>query len=290
MGAAPVASVLVAFHEDVDALAVVLAALADQSRGDFEVVVADDGSSAEARAGVRRLAADSPLEVVHAWQPRDGFRKTRALNLAALRARGGTLIVIDGDCVPQHHFVEDHLAHGGPGVCLSGRRACLSPRCSALLRASDRPAAFAVAHRRELLADYLRLRGRSIEKAWRLTRPWQRRWLRRRPRRLTGCNLSLGRDDLLAVNGFDTRFRAPGVGEDSDLDRRLRLAGVAIVDLQHLAILLHLDHPRLAKDEANRALGRRLAAEGRAVTDHGLAELARELEREPPRPGAATGG
>ena len=92
------------------------------------------------------------------------------------------------------------------------------------------------------------------------------------------------------MNGFDTRFRAPGVGEDSDLDRRLRLAGVAVVALQHLAILLHLDHPRLAKDEANRVLGRRLAAEGRAVTDHGLAELARALEREPPRPGAAAGG
>lgn len=277
--AAPAASVLVSFYEDTQALDVLLCALEDQSVAGFEVVIADDGSGAEAQAFVRARLGDTGLAARHVWQPDAGFRKTRALNAAVRAARGERLLFLDGDCIPQHTFVQDHLEHGGPGVCLSGRRACLAEGLSERLRRSEHPARFARRHAWRLALDYARLRGRNVEKACRITAPWLRALLRRRARRLTGCNMSLHAADLRALNGFDERYAAPGYGEDRDLDWRLRRAGLEVRDLQYLAPVLHLEHPKRDQGEANRALFEQTVARGEARTPWGLV---REGDSAPP--------
>ena len=177
---------------------------------------------------------------------------------------------VDGDCIPQHTFVQDHMEQGAPGVCLSGRRACLGAALSERLRHAERPARFVRENGWRLAFDYLRLRGRNVEKAWRLRNPRLRALLRRRSRRLTGCNMSVDAADLHTVNGFDERYEAPGFGEDRDLDWRLRRAGVEIRDLQYLAPVLHLDHPKRPTGSDNQALFERTVARGTARTPWGL--------------------
>ena len=61
----------------------------------FEIVIADDGSSDDVADVVRRWR--QRLELEHIWQPKEGFRKARALDLAALAARGDYLAFLDAD-------------------------------------------------------------------------------------------------------------------------------------------------------------------------------------------------
>jgi GT2 family glycosyltransferase len=72
---------------------------------------------------------------------------------------------------------------------------------------------------------------------------------------IVGCNFSLYRDDLLAINGFDEAYHSPGIGEDSDLELRLRNNGVRMKSNKLVAIQYHLYHPRMyAVSDENRRL------------------------------------
>ncbi len=62
--------------------------------------------------------------------------------------------------------------------------------------------------------------------------------------RILGCNFSAHRRDLELINGFNEDFQAAGTGEDSDIDWRLRRAGVMINNVKFSAIQYHLHHPK----------------------------------------------
>jgi len=264
------ASLIVSFYNDAQALGLVLSALGDQTCPPTEVVIADDGSTRAARDAMQGAIDSSTLDVKHVWQEDRGFRKTRILNEAVRTARSEYLIFLDGDCIPQRHFVEDHLAHARPHTCLSGRRACLSESASLRLRHSKAPARFVSRNGWRLALEYIRRRGRNIEKGFRITQPLLRRALGTRPHKLTGCNFSLHRQDLLAINGFDERYEQPGIGEDGDLDWRLRRAGMTIEPVVFLATQLHLHHAKLISSGNNKALFAAVMAADSAWTPFGI--------------------
>jgi len=83
---APAVTVVLATYERPEVLDLVLRVLAAQEGAPFEVIVADDGSGEEVAGVVERWRGRFDLQ--HVWQPDEGFRKARALNLAALAARG----------------------------------------------------------------------------------------------------------------------------------------------------------------------------------------------------------
>ena len=47
---------------------------------------------------------------------------------------------------------------------------------------------------------------------------------------------------MLDINGFDERYEAPSIGEDSDVEFRLELNGVKVKSLNHIAVQYHLYH------------------------------------------------
>ena len=47
---------------------------------------------------------------------------------------------------------------------------------------------------------------------------------------------------MLAINGFDERYEAPSIGEDSDVQFRLELNGVKVKSLNFIAVQYHLNH------------------------------------------------
>src|SRR6188472_533093 len=76
----PTTSVVLATYERADALEFVLRAFHEQTGGHtFEVIVADDGSGPDVATTVERWRG--PLDIRHVWQPNEGFRKARAMNL-----------------------------------------------------------------------------------------------------------------------------------------------------------------------------------------------------------------
>ena len=70
-------------------------------------------------------------------------------------------------------------------------------------------------------------------------------------RKLSGCNWGIKKEDLLSVNGFDEDYVRPGVGEDHDIEWRLKSKGLKMKSIKNRAIVYHLYHPKNStKDDA----------------------------------------
>ena len=67
-------SVVITTYNRPDALQAVVEACFLQDDKNFEIIIADDGSTANTRDCIARLAARSPVPLKHVWQPDDGFR------------------------------------------------------------------------------------------------------------------------------------------------------------------------------------------------------------------------
>lgn len=50
--------------------------------------------------------------------------------------------------------------------------------------------------------------------------------------------------DLLKVNGFDERYLAPAIGEDTDLEARLKRIGIKVRVCKHAVTVFHKNHKR----------------------------------------------
>ncbi|WP_047248578.1 glycosyltransferase family 2 protein [Chromobacterium subtsugae] len=236
-------SVVISTYNRPDALAAVLAGFAAQ-RGaepsDWEVVVADDGSDSRTADVVARFQAQFGERLQHAWHEDKGFRLAEIRNLAARRARGGYLVFLDGDCVPQRDFIAEHLALAEPGWVVAGNRVLLSePFTADYLAGRSAPAAAWG------WLTWLRLRaGKRVNNGlgWlRLALPAWRKKRRADWKLLRGCNIGVWKADYLAVDGFDAAFSGWGY-EDSDFAVRLIRHGVGIKNGRFAVPVLHLWH------------------------------------------------
>jgi glycosyltransferase involved in cell wall biosynthesis len=232
-------SVIVSTYNRPDALRAVLAGLAEQSDGAFEVLVADDGSGDETRDTVAECAAASSVPIRHVWHEDRGFRVSAIRNLAARQANGDYLVFIDGDCVPRLDFVARHRVLAEPGWIVAGNRLLLSESFTRTVLEQRLPI------HRWALPDWWRARrARNLNRIGPLLRlplgPL-RKIAGRRWQRLRGCNMGIWKADLLAVNGFDETFEGWGY-EDSDIAVRLVNAGRGLKKGAYACGLLHLWH------------------------------------------------
>ena len=233
------ASVIISFYNDLPVLRLVLEALAKQYSDQFEVLIADDGSNREIVADLGQMLPNYPFKVSHLWQADQGFRKTIILNRAAVRAQSDCIIFVDADCVPQNHFVNDHLRHAGPGICQTGRRLDVFRDAIKVLDVRA-PEQILTRNWATLLRWSWQHKARNLEKGVRLT-PALARMLGRRPWGALGCNFSVNRQDFVRINGFDERHAVAWGAEDSDLERRLVKAGVRLNSLRYQANMVHFD-------------------------------------------------
>jgi len=221
-----------------------LESLRFQTRTDFEVRVADDGSGPETRALVERYARLLPVPLHHVWHEDRGFRKCAILNRASRQADAPYLVYTDGDCVLHRRFVEAHIRHRAPGLFLVGRAAFLSERRS---RGIDLRQIARGGHARVGLGDVLdAIRGQNRNVNYGVYLPGEigfqlakRMKKNHAPR---GANLSLWKSDLERVNGWNEDFESWGL-EDVELGMRLRLAGLRPLLVVNRAVCMHLWHP-----------------------------------------------
>jgi glycosyltransferase involved in cell wall biosynthesis len=232
-------SVIVTTYNRPDALMAVLAGYQAQRDADFEMFIADDGSTDETRRVVDEFKARAKFPVTHVWHDDQGFRAAAIRNRALAATRADYIIFSDGDCVPAPQFVAQHRLLAERGWFVAGNRVLLSAGFT------DR-----------VLRDKLPIYG------WRLA-AWLARWAKRdinrwlplvtlpdgafrrsAPRRWEGvktCNLAAWRDDLMRVNGLDETYSGWGL-EDSDLVIRLLHAGVKHKSARFAAPVFHLWH------------------------------------------------
>jgi len=238
-------SVVITTYNRPDALEAVVRACFMQDDKHFEIIIADDGSTANTRACVERLAAGAPVPVRHVWQPDQGFRAAMARNRGILAASGDYIIFLDGDCIPQRDFVARHRALSRPGHLVSGSRILLSEGLTR--RVLEQEIDLATASPAMRLG--WRARG-DINKVLQLFLRWPdigRTSKRFKWRRIKSCNLAVWRADLERVNGFDESFVGWGY-EDSDLVLRLFHTGVKRRDGAFATEVFHLWHREAQRD------------------------------------------
>ena len=233
------ASLVVITYNWPGALALVLDSVARQSRLPDEVIVTDDGSADDTRALVAKIGRDFPTRIAHVWQADTGFRAARARNRGIAASRGDYVILVDGDMVLHPDFVADHLDLALRGHSLQGSR--LNASAEETKRLLDGGAA-----RFSPLMPGPFPPHRAIR--W----PWLARIKARAKSggRIFSCNMSAWRDDLLLVNGFDERFEGYG-GEDQEIAKRLRHAGIRRRQLKFAGLAVHLHHRTRAPDDPN---------------------------------------
>lgn len=234
------AAVIITTYNRPDALAAVLDGYLNQDVRDFEIIIADDGSTAETRAQIEPYLIHSHIPIRHVWQEDHGFRAAAIRNRALSLTQADYIIFTDGDCVPPPHFVRRHLELAERGRFLGGNRILLSAAFTACVL-EQRLQIHQWRHARWIAAW---LRGYINRLLPLLDFPDLLGWRNSRPHRWAGiktCNVSAWRADLLRVNGFDESYSGWGL-EDSDLVIRLLRAGVRHKSARFAAPVFHLWH------------------------------------------------
>jgi glycosyltransferase involved in cell wall biosynthesis len=244
-------SVIVATYNRENALSAVLRSLARQSDRDFEVLVADDGSSVSTAQVVSDWATRMPVRVRHVWHPDQGFRLAEIRNRAIRASTGTYCVFLDGDCITRADFVASHRRLAEPGWFVTGNRILLSRELTErILRAGLEPEQWRFA---EWLAARARRQVNRFAPLLDLPLGRLRRLPARRWRGARGSNMAFWRSDIDTVDGFDAAYSGWG-REDSDIFVRMIHAGVLRKDGRFATGVLHLwhaeaDRARLAENE-----------------------------------------
>jgi len=233
-------AVVVTTYNRPDALAVVLAAYEKQRERDFEMIIADDGSTEETTRLVERFRERGTLQVRHVWHEDRGFRAAAIRNRAIAATGADYIIFSDGDCIPLPDFVTRHLRLAEAGWFVAGNRLLLTREFTE--RVVRNPDSFQTWTRSSLFASCLK----GDMNRWHplLPLPLGRELRHLTARRWQGvmtCNIGVWREDLLKINGFDESYHGWGL-EDSDLVIRLIRSGVHHKTARFAAPVIHLWH------------------------------------------------
>lgn len=238
----PDISVIISTYNSPQWLELVLAGFfAQRFSGQFELVIADDGSTSETGILLERLAAQSRVPLRHVWQPDDGFQKCRILNKAIAIARGKILLFTDGDCIPQPNMLQVHADRAKRGSFLTGGYLKLPENVSSKISISAIQAGlpfnpfWLVQHGYKPSAKLLKLMlPMPLDRIANRLTPTKRTW--------NGHNASCFREDAIAVNGFNENMQYGG--EDVEFGLRLNHLGLPGRHLRFSTIPLHLHHLR----------------------------------------------
>ncbi len=234
-------SVIIAYYDNPRNLEILLAAFRRQSFKDFEIIIAEDNNDPKTEAFLQSNKDKYFFTIQHVNQEEKiGFRKATMLNKAVRIARGSTLVFIDADCIPHPEFLKEYKKNTKSGVFLFGRRVLLGKKITGTIyeEKSLSPLRFP-----SLLLSDSTLKKEGLY--------WPYFELHFKESKLSGCNWGIKKKDLISVNGFDEDYVRPGVGEDHDVEWRLKAKGIKMKSIKNKAIVFHLFHPKNStKDDA----------------------------------------
>ncbi len=228
----PTVSLLISTYNNLEFLRLCLESVRTQTVLPDEVLIADDGSSDDTRFFLADLSDSFPVPIRHFWHKDDGFRKARICNVAIRESHCDYIIFTDCDIIEECHFIEDHLRIARPEYFIIGSRVLIDEATTKTIltqgRFETKALNIPLSHRLNslhipALQTFLALRLAVNVSRWR------------------GCNMSMWRDDLLAVNGFDNSFSGWGY-EDMDIVERLLRSGRRQLTLKFGAVGYHLWH------------------------------------------------
>lgn len=233
------ATLIISVYDDAKALKCILGNLRTDDYL-IEVIISEDGNNADMAMYVNGEMKNNP-NIVHLTQDDIGFRKNMALNRAIISARSNLLIFIDGDCILHRDFIKRHIENSSNNHICVGRRVELGVFFSKIIR---RKSSFISILENKLLyillLPFLYFDNTNKPEAGFNSRLLQR--FNTKIIGILGSNFSCHRNALMNINGFNEAFNEPGIGEDSDIEWRLRQSGNRTKNIKFLATQYHLYH------------------------------------------------
>lgn len=224
-------SVVISYYKNLAALKLLLQALSKQSSVPLEVIVAEDDNDEATRKYLESKGHSYAFDLVHLHQEvNDGFRKNQMLNRAYRAARSNVIAFLDGDCIPHSKWLENHERHVQPGSPVFGRRVMLGPTLTDRLQVSQNL---------NILNYFNLMFSRSKRLKYALYIPFLS--VKKRGG-MWGCNWSVYRTDLQAIDGFDEQYIRAGIGEDVDVEWRMNTKGIFFRSVRHHCLVYHLHH------------------------------------------------
>ncbi len=230
-------SVIICFYNRLDLLPACLDSLRGSSSEFNEVVIADDGSSADVVENLQKLIRKYDFPIIHAWHSRQGPRRSATRNNGMRHASGDYLIFIDADFALLPGAIHSHVAAAKPGYFAAGRcKYTTEEQCRKILAEG--------ASESLLEATYAELSDEPIEKEHRrfIRYSFLRKFLLAPARKVVfGGHFSAFKKDIEAVNGYDENYVGWG-GEDVDFASRMVRRGFRGTSVIKTARVLHLWH------------------------------------------------
>ena len=264
-------SVIISTYNQAEWLEKALHGYLHQTYKEFEIIIADDGSDERTERVISDFQKAADFRITHIWHPDEGFQKSKILNLATMASSGDYLVFTDGDCIPRRDFLAAHASHAAPGTFLSAGYCKLPMELSSRISLAD------IGSGRAFDIAYLRENGlEGFSQKLKLGIPDGFRPLMDAitPRKATwnGCNSSTWKAEILAVNGHNEEMQYGG--QDREMGERLKNLGLKGRQIQHRAVLLHLDHERGYKTpetmKKNRAIRDQVVASGSSWCADGI--------------------
>ncbi len=226
------ATLLISTYNNPRLLDACLRSVARQRVMPCEVLVADDGSTAETAALIESWRERIPVPLRHIRHEDRGWRLGMIRNKAIALATGEYVIQVCGDQFLGRRFVQDHLRAARPGTFVCGSR----------VEVGRTPTRVFLKRNRKWIPPGVYL---SSWKALRI--PFLSAWISAlyRPSyqvRIEGGNMAFWREDLLRLNAYDEGRPLPGL-EEWELSSRLAKEGINPMPLRLRALCFHLDHP-----------------------------------------------
>jgi glycosyltransferase involved in cell wall biosynthesis len=265
-------AVIITTYNRPDALSAVLKGYLAQKDRNFEMIVADDGSTSETAQVVADIQACADFKITHVWQEDQGFRAGTIRNRALAGASADYIVFSDGDCIPLPHFIAQHRRLAEAGWFLAGNRILMSEPFTRQVLGQGL-SVHAWTARRWMMAAMTGRINRFIPLCYFPFAGPLRKIPAKRWEGVMTCNLSAWRSDLLQINGFDESYSGWGL-EDSDLVIRLIRSGVSHKSARFAAPVLHLwhrDHDRSGLVENRQRLQDVLNSE-RVSAGHGITQ------------------
>jgi glycosyltransferase involved in cell wall biosynthesis len=238
-------SIILSTYNKPDFLRKVLIGYNCQTYSDFDIIIADDGSSKDTKNIIGYFKDNTSLDIKHIWHQDEGFQKSVILNKAIQASKSDYLIFSDGDCIPNQSFIQTHIDLAEKDYFLSGGHFPLSSSVSNLitediiLSQKCFNKGFLISHGQILSKNYLKLLQTNLSsKFLDIITPTRSTF--------NGNNTSAWRKDIIKVNGFDQRMKYGGL--DCELGERLSNMGIRSKQVRHRSCCLHLYHDRPYKN------------------------------------------
>ncbi len=252
----PSCTVILTSYNNFSSLWLTLLGYEAQTYNQFDIIVSDDGSDANAWEKIKRKALNLDLRINFITQEDNGYQRSKVLNNAIFLSSSEYLIMSDADVVPSPDFVHNHLKLSKPNQFLSGGSHVNIP-------INIWPDLIDIDIKKGCLFDieWLKSNGILDKKMFNRLKPRSKlstifaNFITRRKNAFVGNNSSAWKEDLIKVNGFDESFVYHG-SEDRDVG--VRLANAKIQGIRHTYSLkcVHLDHKRPYVDQAKKVENR----------------------------------